>query len=81
MTHLADKVFMEGVNGTRAAINTLRAVRDTLQNKGGSTITTKIDGAPAVFLGIDPTDGKFFVAKKGIFNKNPRCVQNSSRYR
>lgn len=71
MTHLADKVFMEGVTGMRAAINTLRAVRDTLQNKDGSTITTKIDGAPAVFLGIDPTDGKFFVSKKGIFNKNP----------
>ena len=71
MTHLADKVFMGGVNGTREAINTLRAVRDTLQNKGGSTITTKIDGAPAVFLGVDPSDGKFFVSKKGIFNKNP----------
>jgi len=30
-----------------------------------------LDGAPAVFAGVDPRDNKFFVAKKGIFNKSP----------
>ncbi|MCQ4878638.1 hypothetical protein NE658_14210, partial [Ruminococcus bicirculans] len=25
--------------------------------------------------GIDPSDGKFFVAKKGIFNKNPKVYK------
>lgn len=38
-------------------------------------ITVKWDGAPAVFAGVDPTDGKFFVAKKGIFNKNPKVYK------
>ena len=33
------------------------------------------DGAPAIFAGTDPTDGKFFVAKKGIFNKNPKVYK------
>jgi hypothetical protein len=28
-----------------------------------------------VFAGIDPSDGKFFVAKKGIFNKNPKVYK------
>merc|ERR1711991_281180 len=32
-------------------------------------VTVKWDGAPAVFAGIDPSDGQFFVAKKGIFAK------------
>jgi len=28
-----------------------------------------------VFVGIDPSDGKFFVAKKGVFNKNPKVYK------
>jgi hypothetical protein len=73
MTHIADYVFLEGVYGTRKAINFLRGVRDMLQNDGAKStaVTVKFDGAPAVICGIDPTDGEFFVAKKGIFNKNP----------
>lgn len=38
-------------------------------------VTIKWDGAPAVFAGIDPRDGKFFVAKKGIFNKDPKVYK------
>jgi hypothetical protein len=41
-------------------------------------ITVKWDGAPAVFAGIDPADGKFFVAKKGIFNKNPKLYKTAA---
>ena len=39
------------------------------------TATVKWDGAPAVFAGIDPRDGKFFVAKKGVFNKEPKVYK------
>ena len=35
-------------------------------------------GAPAVFAGQDPRDGKFFVAKKGIFNKNPKVYKTDA---
>ena len=71
LEHIEDLVFNEGVSGTRNAILFLRSVRDMLS---GSTtkrinITTKWDGAPAIFAGIDPEDGQFFVAKKGLFNK------------
>ncbi|HAW04748.1 MAG TPA: hypothetical protein DCW83_08670, partial [Saprospirales bacterium] len=61
------------VNGARDAILALRAMRDMLAGSSKKTtdVTVKWDGAPAVFAGIDPTDKKFFVAKKGIFNKNP----------
>jgi hypothetical protein len=40
--------------------------------------TVKWDGAPALFAGIDPSDGKFFVAKKGIFNKNPKVYKTNA---
>lgn len=42
------------------------------------TATVKWDGAPAIFAGIDPNDGKFFVAKKGIFNKNPKVYKTNA---
>lgn len=42
---------------------------------GKVSATVKWDGAPAVFAGIDPRDGKFFVAKKGVFNKSPKVYK------
>jgi len=78
LEHIEDLVFNEGVKGTRNAILFLRSVRDMLS--GSSTkrinITTKWDGAPAIFAGIDPEDGQFFVAKKGLFNKNPQMFKS-----
>lgn len=77
MEHLEDLVFNEGVNGTRKAINFLQDLRDMLAGNASSkiTATVKWDGAPAIFAGIDPRDGKFFVAKKGIFNKEPKVYK------
>jgi hypothetical protein len=73
LTHVEDLVLYGGVDGTRNAINTLRSVRDMLAGHSPKHIhaTTKYDGAPAIFCGIDPADKKFFVAKKSIFNKEP----------
>ena len=77
MTHIEDKVLYGGVDGTRQAILALRSLRDTLAGVKEGTVSVKWDGAPAIFAGIDPTDGKFFVAKKGIFNKNPKVYKTS----
>lgn len=77
MEHIEDLVFNEGVDGTRKAINFLRDLRDMLAGHSSSkvTATVKWDGAPAIFAGIDPRDGKFFVAKKGVFNKEPKVYK------
>jgi len=77
MTHIEEYVLNGGVNGARQAINFLRGIRDSLAGSSSRSIniTVKFDGAPAVFAGIDPSDGKFFVAKKGIFNKNPKVYK------
>jgi len=78
MTHIEDQVIYGGVKGCRDAIMALRSIRDMLSGnaKSSTDITVKWDGAPAVFGGIDPTDGKFFVAKKGIFAKNPKVYKS-----
>lgn len=77
LEHAEDDVLNGGVEGTRDSINTLRAVRDMLAGQSNSKvdISVKWDGAPAIFAGQDPTDGKFFVAKKGVFNKNPKVYK------
>ena len=75
MTHIEDKVLYGGVNGTRQAILALRELRDMLSGKHSGNVSVKWDGAPAIFCGTDPSDGKFFVAKKGIFNKNPKVYK------
>jgi hypothetical protein len=77
MTHAEDSVIDGGVEGTRRVINYLRAIRDMFAGNANRKINmnTKFDGAPAVFAGYDPADGKFFVAKKGIFNKNPKIYK------
>jgi len=80
MEHLEDSILNFGVDGTRSAINFLRSLRDMLagSSKKSVNVTVKWDGAPAIFAGIDPSDGKFFVAKKGIFNKNPKVYKTDA---
>ena len=74
LEHLEDEVLNRGVAGTRDAINFLRSLRDMLAGHSESKIntTTKWDGSPAVFCGINPDNGKFFVGTKGVFNANAK---------
>jgi hypothetical protein len=78
LEHIEDLVFNEGVSGTRKAILFLIELRNMLSgnSKKPLDITTKWDGAPAIFAGIDPADGKFFVAKKGLFNVDPQMFKS-----
>ena len=83
MTHIEDRVIYGGVSGSREAILALRSLRDMLAGSTSSStnVTVKWDGAPAVFAGVDPTDGQFFVAKKGIFNKEPKVYKSEADVR
>lgn len=76
MTHVEDRVLYGGVKGAREAILALRSLRDMLKGTHAGNVSVKWDGAPAIFAGIDPSDNKFFVAKKGIFNKNPKVYKS-----
>jgi hypothetical protein len=74
LEHIEDEVLNGGVVGTRGAINFLQSLRDMLAGSSATNtfITTKWDGAPAVFCGINPENNKFFVGSKSIFNKTPK---------
>jgi len=78
MTHIEDKVIYGGVKGCRDAIMALRSLRDMLGGQHDGNVSLKWDGAPAIFAGTDPRDGRFFVAKKGIFNKSPKVYKSNA---
>lgn len=73
LNHLEDNVFLGGINGTRDSIDFLRDFRDLLQGRSSRSMNTSVkwDGAPAIWMGHLPKDGRFFVAKKSLFNKVP----------
>ena len=79
LEHLEDEILNYGVDGGRAAINFLQSLRDMLSGSTRSSVnmTVKWDGAPAIFAGINPDTGKFFVAKKSVFNVSPKLYSTN----
>ena len=80
LEHIEDEILNYGIDGGRASINFIQSLRDMLAGSSRSSInmTVKWDGAPAIFAGIDPEDGKFFVAKKSVFNVDPKLYKTST---
>jgi len=80
LEHLEDEILNYGVVGGRAALNFLRSLRNMMAGGSRSSVnmTVKWDGAPAIFAGIDPEDGKFFVAKKSVFNVSPKLYKTEA---
>ena len=78
--HLEDEILNYGVDGGRAALNFLRSLRDMMAGASRSSVnmTVKWDGAPAIFCGIEPETGDFFVAKKSVFNVNPKLYKTNA---
>ena len=73
MEHLEDEIINNGVKGATTAIEFLASLKAMLSGgKSKTNITVKWDGAPAVFAGVNPENGKFFVATKSLFNKTPK---------
>ena len=74
LEHLEDNVLNRGVSGARESIEFLRSLRNMLAGHTGSkmNVTTKWDGAPAIFVGTSPENGKFFVGTKSVFAKNAK---------
>ena len=80
LEHIEDEILNYGVDGGRASINFVRSLRDMFAGATRSSInmTVKWDGAPAIFAGVDPADGKFFVGKKSVFNVEPQVLKTNA---
>ena len=80
LEHIEDEILNYGITGGRASINFIQSLRDMFAGASRSSInmTVKWDGAPAVFAGVDPADGKFFVGKKSVFNVEPQVLKTNA---
>lgn len=68
-----EDLVAHGKSNLKHAVDTLHATHKTLIGHGKHVgITTKYDGAPSVVFGHHPQSGKFFVASKSAFNKDPK---------
>lgn len=73
LEHAEDHVLNAGAAGFEHANKTLTGIHNALQGKASNvSISTKYDGSPSIVFGRHPETGKFFVASKSAFNKNPK---------
>jgi len=73
LEHLEDEIINNGTSGAKTSIEFLKSIKQMLQGgKGGSTVSVKWDGAPAIFCGTNPENDRFFVGTKSIFNATPK---------
>lgn len=73
LEHAEDHPINAGKSGVDHAIQNLMDVHRKLRGRDNDTkITMKYDGSPSVIFGHHPETGRFFVASKSVFNKNPK---------
>ncbi|MBA94897.1 MAG: hypothetical protein CMP21_03960 [Rickettsiales bacterium] len=80
LEHLEDNPLNFGYTGISKTIDFLNATIGLLSGSANKSVdvTVKYDGAPAIFCGTDPEDGKFFVGTKSVFSKNAKLVKRES---
>jgi hypothetical protein len=71
--HAEDRPLMHGHAGFEHAHAALmKAHANMTSGAKSSNLTMKYDGSPSIVFGHHPKNGKFFVATKSAFNKNPK---------
>ena len=79
LEHAEDHPINAGEEGFKHAFNTLQETHRALQGKKSSvSLSTKYDGSPSVIFGHHPESGRFFVASKSVFNKDPKLNYTES---
>ena len=80
LEHLEDNPLNFGYGGISKTINFINATIDLLSGSANKSVdvTVKYDGAPAIFCGTDPEDGKFFVGTKSVFSKTAKLIKQES---
>lgn len=73
ITHAEDRPLQSGSEGFDHAVAALNSAHNHAKSGGHSThLSMKYDGSPSIVFGHHPETGKFFVASKSAFNKNPK---------
>ena len=83
LEHLEDEIINNGYQGGINAVEFLKSIRNMLvgSSRRKLNVSVKWDGAPAVFCGVNPENGKFFVGSKSVFNVTPKINYTQSDIR
>jgi hypothetical protein len=78
LTHIEDLVITDYVAGAKRAVSILNGLTAFFAGHANAPVnlSVKIDGSPAIVVGNDPADGRFFVGTKGAFAKTPRIAKS-----
>ena len=77
--HAEDRPLMHGHSGFEHAHAALmKAHTHMTAGAKNSNLSMKYDGSPSIVFGHHPSNGKFFVATKSAFNKNPKINHTES---
>lgn len=78
LTHIEDLVITDYAAGAQHAVDMLGGLISYFEGHANAPVnlTVKIDGAPAIVVGKDPTDGQFFIGTKGAFAKTPKIAKS-----
>jgi hypothetical protein len=79
LEHAEDHPINAGDEGFKHAFNTLNETHSALLGKRSKvSLSTKYDGSPSIVFGHHPESGRFFVASKSVFNKDPKLNYTES---
>jgi len=71
--HAEDRPLLHGASGFEHTVGALTQAHTQMKSgKKSSGLTMKYDGSPSIVFGRHPETGRFFVASKSAFNKNPK---------
>lgn len=74
LDHIEDTVMFQGKPGAQSTVAFYKDILSTLRGESSDAVkvSVKWDGAPAVVVGTDPSNGRFFVGTKAVFNQTPK---------
>ena len=80
LSHLEDLAVEEGKRGFAKFVEQVENFTSYLEGFNSKTsVNLKVDGAPALFWGIDPRpehNDQFFIATKSVFSKTPNLIHS-----
>lgn len=78
LTHIEDLVVTKQYAGAVEAEDFIKNLVEYFAGDSDTAVnlTVKIDGAPAIVVGNDPADGRFFVGTKGAVAKTPKVAKS-----
>ena len=72
LTHLDDLPILYGENGANEVIRILKDVYQDFKKHQITDAQLKVDGSVSLISGVNPENGKKFIATKSLFNKTPK---------